>query len=612
MSAISSQTPEGSSTPIYEPTPTVAAFSPTSLTNTPAAAKLRSTILIHQKSPLLIATPPQVTRALAYSHPFLLPLNHIVGLLTWTTGDPWESFLLLVAFWVVVLYGDIITRLAGPVVMVFTLMLGMYARRYSPLSSTTWVDNEQTKGKEPTSDSGMRHHKSLDEIVETLRQFTTRSNILIEPLLQLTSFLSTQSTAISATTRPALTTLFIRILLITPLWVLLTIPQIHILTPRRIVLITGTLIITWHSRPARVSRLILWRSLTVRRVVRLLTGLQIANSAKPPPDPNAPPLPSRPSTSAGSIQMNSKQLTPGIRFTFALYENQRRWLAIGWMASLFSYERAPWTDEHLNPAPSKDEFQLPDVEGGHAHAKWRWVEGSKWRVEGPNAHHRQSSSSSALGRSTETNTSEKAGDRDNDPGGWIYYDNKWNNGRRQDGWGRFTRRRKWWRDAELVEDEGPSHLEVPLENKEETDVDPSVKDSGDTGGPGLEKTGTAATESTTGGETASISSVSTNMTKKSKRKSWFRKNKIADLTPITSNSTEGTKDKENWESPQAVPSCTQEERNSARTKEGSVGKLSFTSTSSGPLDDDQGGVVQETRHGVDRWGVGDDLGMGLS
>ena len=40
---------------------------------------------------------------------------------------------------------------------------------------------------------------------------------------------------------------------------------------------------------------------------------------------------------------------------------------------------------------------------------------------------------------------------------------KWQNGRRgQDGWGRYTRRRKWYRDAELVEitpstDVTPSH-----------------------------------------------------------------------------------------------------------------------------------------------------------
>jgi hypothetical protein len=41
---------------------------------------------------------------------------------------------------------------------------------------------------------------------------------------------------------------------------------------------------------------------------------------------------------------------------------------------------------------------------------------------------------------------------------------QWNNGRRQDGWGRYTRRRKWYRDAELVErdpDDEPEPTELP-------------------------------------------------------------------------------------------------------------------------------------------------------
>jgi hypothetical protein len=116
--------------------PTVAAFSPVTLSHATSANKQRSTILVHQKSPLLIATPPQITRALAYSHPFLLPLNKLAGLLTWTSGDSWESFLLLAGFWGVVLYGDVVMRYAGPVVIVTGLILGMYSRRYSPLSST--------------------------------------------------------------------------------------------------------------------------------------------------------------------------------------------------------------------------------------------------------------------------------------------------------------------------------------------------------------------------------------------------------------------------------------------------------------------------------------------
>jgi hypothetical protein len=98
---------------------------------------------------------------------------------------------------------------------------------------------------------------------------------------------------------------------------------------------------------------------------------------------------------------------PGVKFTFILYENQRRWVGLGWTTSLFAYERAAWTDEHLNPAPPKDEFELPDVEGGGA--RWRWAEGSKWLVEG-------------AGEFEEGGKNAKP---DADGGqGWIFYDNK--------------------------------------------------------------------------------------------------------------------------------------------------------------------------------------------
>jgi hypothetical protein len=50
----------------------------------------------------------------------------------------------------------------------------------------------------------------------------------------------------------------------------------------------------------------------------------------------------------------------------------------------------------LNSVPSKDNFELPDANGGNA--IWRWVEGSQWRIEG--------------------------GDNTSDGGGWIYYDSK--------------------------------------------------------------------------------------------------------------------------------------------------------------------------------------------
>lgn len=430
----------------YDPNPpTIAAFSPSTTSGYSASTKQRSTIIVHKKSPLLIATPPQITRALAHSHPFLLPLNKLLGLLSWSTDDPWESFLLVAVFWGVTLYGDEILRYGGPIILVTFIILGMYSRRYSPLSSTSKT-GEKLGHKRENSESSPQH-KSLDEIVEALQELIGRCNVLLEPFLVMTDFLSTQRTPTSATTRPALTTLFIRILLVTPGWILLTLPPFYILTSQRVILMIGTIVLSWHSRPAKITRVILWRSVFLRRVAGIITGLNfpMPGSDKPPP------LPARRKSQANlASEVATKSRSPGVRFTFILYENQRRWIGLGWTTSLFAGERGPWTDEHLNTAPAKDEFELPDVEGGIA--RWRWLDGSDWQIENGDAkQYKRSGSKTGPAGSLSPTTPRSAGADEADGGGWIYYDNKWNDGRREDGWGRYTRRRKWYRDAELVE-----------------------------------------------------------------------------------------------------------------------------------------------------------------
>ncbi|GKT65394.1 integral peroxisomal membrane peroxin [Colletotrichum tofieldiae] len=477
-----SQAPGLDGTPSGAP-PTYATFSPVTLAaTTPSRSSRRSTIIVHQKSPLLLATPPQITRALAYSHPFLLPLNKLAGLLTWTTDDPWESFLLLASFWAVVLYGDTVVRVAGPIVLVLTLILGMYGRRFSPLSSSGWTEPASKDGAAAQNTAGgnvgkgqkgtpkstansntakghhrgeseatnTRHQKTLDEIVETLKEFTGRCNVLLEPLLELTDFLSTQRTPTSATTRPALTTLFVRILFCTPIWAALTLPPLRIITTRRVALLFGTLVLTWHARVMRVARTLLWRSATVRRTAALVTGLTFEKPVKAVPveitaeADGGKVQAKRPATSELTKALrkqshkhgnNATSKDAGVKFTFIIYENQRRWVGLGWTQSMFAYERSAWTDEHNNPVPSRDTFELPEVEDG-SNMRWRWVDGSKWRVDGV----------------PDDGTDPVDYDGEAGKNGWIYYDNKWQNGRRgADGWGRWTRRRKWYRDAELVE-----------------------------------------------------------------------------------------------------------------------------------------------------------------
>lgn len=63
---------------------------------------------------------------------------------------------------------------------------------------------------------------------------------------------------------------------------------------------------------------------------------------------------------------------------------------------------------------------------------------------------------------------------------------KWNDGRRdQDGWGRYTRRRKWYRDAELVEippgtENDSSDTLVASTSGSPPEYSQSIKDTDDT------------------------------------------------------------------------------------------------------------------------------------
>ena len=348
---------------------------------------------------------------------------------------------MVTVFWFMTLYGSEIIRFTSPIIVVAGLILGMYSRRYSPLSSTSKT-GEKHKGHKREPSETQSHHKTLDDIVETLQELTTRCNILLDPFLNLTDFLSTQTTPTSATTRPALTTLFIRVLLVTPFWILLTLPPLYILTPRRVILAFGTIGLTWHSKPARVARVILWRSVFMRKAAAFVTGLEFDTSPKA--KSARPGIGSR-SKSQGDLATEAaikrSPNSAGVRFTFILYENQRRWLGLGWTTSLFAYERGPWSDEHLNPAPAKEEFDLPEVEG--AASRWRWID-TDWRIEHGDA---------KLHKRTGSDMKSSSGGKDKaeDGGGWIYYDNRWEDGNRDDGWGRYTRRRKWYRDAELVE-----------------------------------------------------------------------------------------------------------------------------------------------------------------
>jgi hypothetical protein len=196
---------------------------------------------------------------------------------------------------------------------------------------------------------------------------------------------------------------------------------------------------------------------------------------------------------------------------------------------MLAYERASWTDEHLNSVPPKDQFELPEVEGGQS--RWRWVQGSEWKIEG--------------GDKTDKSASP-------DDAGWIYYDNKvgglrahyaqlrrlksvqWRDGRRGlDGWGRYTRRRKWYRDAELVEATPstevtpvPTPKHAPMEDGLEFDPNHLTKLS-------TNLSVASSTDPTLVDDkeyAASVISDTDAASTKSKRSSWFKKKRRSKST----------------------------------------------------------------------------------
>jgi hypothetical protein len=397
-------------------TPTVAAFSPASVS--------RSSFQVHQKSPLLVATPPQVTRALSRAFPWIASADYVLGLLTWSTSDAWESFLLVSFFWGVALYGDLLLKWAGNMLLVAAIAAGVFLRRHRDAPTST----------------------TLDEILTKLNSLNHRIEEFLSPCTSALSILTTQQPSKefeAATAGPALTALLLRILLLSPLWMALAVYPFHVITPRRLVVLAGSIVLTYHSHPAKVTRTILWRSRSVRALCEALTGLRLQPDAPATlPPRQTPPSPGKLKVQSSPLTANTSSASPGVKFTFTIFENQRRWLGVGWTVSLFVYERAPWTDEHLQPCPPPTEFALPETPEGSG-VKWRWVEDEDWEIE-------VSSPSSPLhGKKKQVLPKDKpTGEGE----GWWYYDNKWRDGKKVDGWGKYTRRRKWCRRAELVED----------------------------------------------------------------------------------------------------------------------------------------------------------------
>ncbi|AMD20272.1 HDL472Cp [Eremothecium sinecaudum] len=346
-------------------------------------------------SPLLNSTPPTVTKSLVKLYPYLIIADRALGTLIWTNDDVWESILMVICFIAGVSYFENLIKFFGHLLIVGIL----------------WGYSLLDKYVEET----IRDRPTLDDIVQMMTRVVTKCDLMLSP--------------ISVLNCNDIKRLLFTMVFLSPVYMIIT---MFIVPPRKFILVAGVYLLTYHSSWSCVTRRLLWRFKLVRLLAFYVTGLDLEGVNKNQGGIFAV-VHKKVKKLSGTNNGANDDGKP-IRFTYVLYENQRRWLAIGWTANMLSYERSAWTDEFLNEAPPPDQFNLPEENSSMV---WRWVD-KTWRLDMTNdgAIHLPSSKP----KTTATPNSDD---------GFIYYDNTWKKPSTEDSFSKYTRRRRWIRTAEL-------------------------------------------------------------------------------------------------------------------------------------------------------------------
>lgn len=367
-----------------------------------------------QTSPLLLLTPPTVAKALIRAYPYLLIVNKVLLVATWTNDDPWVNIVLMLAYTFAVLYFEAVVTWAGHLLLVLVVIF------YSLLNKKI---ADETIAR-PT----------LDDVVHALTTTCIKADLLLSPV-----------TSMALTPYDIKRLLFTTVFL-TPVYLVFT---CFLVSPRAMLLLAGLFVLLYHLVSMRVTRRMVWKLKVTRVLCFYLTGLDFSNARNNLLFAAAFAKVQK----TGPAAPGSDPLKP-VRFTYVIYENQRRWLGIGWTLNLLTYERAPWTDEFLNESSSIDTFELPNADSSFSQlqqeyqqhpaisgARWRWVD-KTWRLDLTN------DGAIVLPLSKRLKTTVKP---TNDEG-FIYTDNVWKKPTTDDLYLKYTRRRRWIRTAELVFD----------------------------------------------------------------------------------------------------------------------------------------------------------------
>lgn len=371
-----------------------------------------------QASPLLSSTPPTVSKALIRAYPYLLTMNKFISIVTWTNDDYWINIIIILVFALSVMYFEQVVIWLGHLIIVGFIIL------YASLNNKIIEEADL--------------HPSLDEVIQALTNTCIKADKLLDPIISL-------SLSGYDIKRLLFTTVFL-----TPVYLIMT---FLLVTPRTLLLICGLFLLSYHSSYMAVTRKMVWKIKLTRLLCFYLTGLDFLQARNH--SLFAAAFAKVQKNAGHSLNPLSSESNRPVRFTYVIYENQRRWLGIGWTSNLLTYERTPWTDEFLNESSSIDSFNLPNPENHQNYtfgseqslqlsmnnAKWRWVD-KTWRLDLTN--------DGAI--TLPNNKRSKTTANPNSDEGFIYYDNTWKRPSSEDSYSKYTRRRRWIRTAELVFD----------------------------------------------------------------------------------------------------------------------------------------------------------------
>ncbi|ANZ75739.1 BA75_02999T0 [Komagataella pastoris] len=344
---------------------------------------------VGQTRALLPKTSPLVASALNGSFPLLLLIDHFLSFATWTNKDPYYNFLCISVFITIVKYWGLVSFYGLPLLLAIIF------------SSTAWFTQMIYRdSKEPPT---------LEEIVDTLSNINTKFDALLEPLTRMKKLNSRQ-----------LFKLFIGVFALSPMYIF---AMTSILSTKQAILSLGVLLLSYHSSWNIATRRLLWRSLYIRKLIAVTTGLPVGLHAQLSATQLARGLSSAEHTSDMSLQEKI--------VTFQVFENQRRWLGVDWSCYLLPFERSAFTNEFLEECHGLTQFEFPPIpttssrpDGKVLIMKWSWAD-PDW----------------SLDLNFNDNKS---------PEGWVFYNNNWKSPSYSDSITSFTRTRKWLRKAKLI------------------------------------------------------------------------------------------------------------------------------------------------------------------